>query len=111
MVESRESSLAKHEIGRLRSLALHREVARRIGERPELVELARYRVARWLKDRSVSAAYATAWSEILSGSASDIAVEIVAETEPMDALRQTSPFAGVVDPRTRWRILKELRGH
>jgi hypothetical protein len=25
------------------------------------------------------------------------------------ALRQCSPFAGVIDPRTRWRIWREVR--
>jgi hypothetical protein len=27
----------------------------------------------------------------------------------MRALRQCTPFAGVVDPRTRWRIWRETR--
>jgi hypothetical protein len=33
----------------------------------------------------------------------------VDESEEARALRQVTPFAGAIDPRTRWRIWREVR--
>lgn len=101
--------MAKHPVEIERSLALHREVARRLFEAPHLVARARARVATWLEDGTVSRIYAHAWRDLLQGSAAEVARAVVEETETMDALRQVSPFAGFIDPRTRWRLLRELR--
>lgn len=99
-------SMEKHRVGPERSLILHREVARRLLERPDLVDRARSRVADWRESGSVSDTYVDAWEKVLDGPASRVAEAIVAETEYHDALRQVSPFAGVIDPRTRWLLLK-----
>jgi hypothetical protein len=98
--------MEKHRVGPARSLALHREVARRLREHPDLVERARARVAAWRRMGTVSAFYAEAWEEVLGAPSADVAEAIVTETEHFDALRQVSPFAGIIDPRTRWRLLK-----
>jgi hypothetical protein len=102
--------MEKHRIGPERSLILHREVARRILARPAVIDRARARVAGWRARRSVSSHYIDAWEQVLRGAAQEIADAIVAETEQLDDLRQVSPFAGVIDPRTRWRLLKDGSG-
>jgi hypothetical protein len=89
-----------------RSLVLHREVARRILECPELVDRARARVTTWLRDGVVHEYYAKAWQGVLRGTPGEVADAIVEESEFFDALRQVSPFAGTIDSRTRWRLLK-----
>lgn len=53
-----------HSLAEARSWALHREVAARVQARPELVERARKRVARWLV-RPTEHPYAAAWAELL----------------------------------------------
>jgi hypothetical protein len=100
----------KHRLSVERSIALHREVARRIRERPELIDAARDRVDRWIVEGSVACVYAAAWRNVLAENPAEIANAIVKDGEDWDSLRRVSPFAGVIDPRTRWRILENVRG-
>lgn len=92
-----------------RSLALHQEVARRIEERPELIDTARARVADWLDSGAVPRPWAEAWARELAGTTAEVVAAITDPDERGQSLRQTSPFAGVIDPRTRWRILRRHR--
>jgi hypothetical protein len=98
-----------HRLAEARSLALHQEVARRIRAQPELLTAVRARVEGWLRDGSVARPYAEAWRDILSCDLEVILAAIVDPGERGRDLRQCTPFAGVLDPRTRWRILDELR--
>ncbi len=95
-----------HLVAEERSIALHREVARRILARPELLERARNRVEGWSRERSVAAYWVKAWSALLSHSLEDVIAAITDSGETGRSLRQTSPFAGVIDSKTRWEILR-----
>jgi hypothetical protein len=89
-----------------RSLALHREVAERLRTDPELLAAARERVERWLTEGSVHATWAEAWKSILDAGLEAV-IEVLTDTAPAaHDLRQVSPFAGALDPRTRWAILR-----
>ena len=98
-----------HRVAEERSLALHREVARKLRERPELLEQARDRVRGWLESGSVSRFWAEAWQETLSAPLDEVIARITDPSEHARALRQSSPFAGVLEPRERWEILRRLR--
>jgi hypothetical protein len=98
-----------HRLGEARSLAYHREVARRLRREPERIEVARERVQDWLRTGEPDARYARAWSEILDRSIEEIAAFLVEETETARALRQVTPFAGFLSARERWRIWREVR--
>jgi hypothetical protein len=98
-----------HELAEERSLAIHRVVADRLRHDPSLVATARARVEDWLATRSVHPFYTEAWRNLLSGPAERLLATLVDRGEEARALRQCSPFAGVVDPRTRWRIWREVR--
>lgn len=98
-----------HRVAEARSLALHREVARRLRERPELLDEVRARVESWLRDGTVALPYAQSWREILERSLDHILEALVDPSERGRDLRQCTPFAGILDPRTRWRILDEVR--
>ena len=89
-----------------RSLALHEEVARRLVADPAVLVAARARVQAWLDagDRP----YAHGWARVLETDAHEVARVIVQDSEQMRSLRQASPFAGAIDPRTRWRILARV---
>lgn len=98
-----------HQIAEERSLALHDEVARRLQDDPAALDRARSRVEEWLRDGSVHREYALAWREALDRSLSEIVALLRDPGEHARALRQVSPFAGLVPPRTRWRIWREVR--
>jgi hypothetical protein len=96
-----------HRLAEERSLALHEEIAARIRENPEIAERARERVRGWLYDGSVHHEYAERWSNLLARPIEQIAEAIVRRDQEAHDLRQVSPFAGTLDPRTRWRIRRE----
>lgn len=105
-----EMSVVNHRLAEERSLALHREVARRLQDRPELLEVARERVRGWLESGCVPRFWAKAWDEALKGKLDDVIARVTDTSDRGRALRQTSPFAGVLGPRERWEILRRCRG-
>ena len=98
-----------HQLAEERSFALHREVARRLRERPELLDAARERVRSWLESGCVSRYWAEAWNDVLEGTLDDVIAVITDSSQRPRDLRQSSPFAGVLDPRKRWEILRRYR--
>jgi hypothetical protein len=101
-------SVDPHELARERSLAFHREIATRLRGDPRLIDAARARVSGWLNDRSVAEEYARAWQALLELPLDVLLDRITERTATAHDLRQVSPFAGVLDPRTRWRIHKAV---
>ncbi len=97
-----------HRIAEARSLAYHLEVAGRLATRPELLERARDRVQAWLADGR-SPWYAARWQAILAQGTDAVVRILVDPGEDATALRQASPFAGVLSPRERWRLWREVR--
>jgi hypothetical protein len=94
-----------HSLAEKRSWALHQEVARRLSDQPELRERALKRVRSWL---TVPARhpYATDWQLLLEGSLPELQAALASASKRMCTIRQASPFAGALDSRTRWQILK-----
>ncbi len=87
-----------------RSLALHRAVAAKLRQRPDLLGIARDNIERWSRQRGRSQPYLDAWREILSRPLPEV-LELIEQDSPrMIELRQSTPFAGVLDPRERWHI-------
>ncbi|HEY8233912.1 MAG: hypothetical protein ACHP85_16115 [Burkholderiales bacterium] len=99
----------RHAVAEETSLALHTAVAERIRSDPSLVERARARVEGWLRDGTVARAYADAWREVLERPAGEVARFLEDPGDRARQLRQSSPFAGVLDPRTRWAIWRRAR--
>ena len=97
-----------HRRAERRSLAYHRAIAERVADDASVLESARRRVAAWRETRSVDLRQASAWDELLQRPAAEIAVALVDESEHMTALRQVSPFAGALDPRTRWQLWRSV---
>jgi hypothetical protein len=92
-----------------RSIALHQAVADRLREDPALVGRARGRIDRWLAEGLIHRIYGEAWRELLSGPLDPLLAVLTRDDDHARTLRQCSPFAGVLDPRTRWRIWREGR--
>jgi len=97
-----------HRLAELRSIAYHQALAGRMAGDPQLVERARARVTQWLAEGRAPY-YARRWAELLSGPLDRLRELLVADTEDARALRQSTPFAGELDPRERWRIWREVR--
>ena len=99
----------RHAVAEDTSLQLHHAVAERLRAEPALVERARRRVEDWIRDGTVAKPCAEAWREILSRSAGEVAGLLEDPGERARQLRQTSPFAGFLDARTRWAIWRRTR--
>lgn len=91
-----------------RSLAMHRAMAAKLMARPELLEIAHGNIARWMPGAGGSRGYLEAWRAILALPVEEIARVMVEDGERMTAMRQNSPFAGVLTPRERWAIYREF---
>lgn len=98
-----------HRLAEERSAAYHRAIAGRLRDQPEILEKARHRVQEWLTSGAGARFYARKWAEILAGDAASVAAFLVERSELADELRQSSPFAGALNPRERWQIWRETR--
>lgn len=99
-------SASLHSLADERSLALHRAVAERLGNDPSLLARAVARVAAWSED-PIRHPYAADWRALLTGSLDELRSALVSTEPTMCTLRQASPFAGALDAKTRWEILKQ----
>jgi hypothetical protein len=100
-----------HRLAEERSLAYHRVIAGRLETRPETLARARQRVQTWLASGTEAPFYARKWAEILAGETASIETFLTERSELADELRQSSPFAGALEPRERWKIWRETRDH
>jgi hypothetical protein len=98
-----------HRLAEERSLAYHQAVAEKLAAEPQLLDRARARVQSWLASGEVHPHYASAWKEILARSIAEVQAFLAQDSENARALRQVTPFAGALDPRTRWRIWRQVR--
>lgn len=97
-----------HRTAERRSIAYHRAIAERLVADPGVLTTVRARVARWCETGEVHPRYAHEWRTLLAHDAAEVAAAIVEESERMTALRQSSPFAGVLDARERWQIWRSV---
>lgn len=98
-----------HHLAEERSLAFHRAVASRIPEDPDIVPHAITRVRTWLQEGGRSSSYARRWLDLLESPLPELLAAMVDESEAGRALRQATPFAGVLDARERWRLWRETK--
>jgi hypothetical protein len=87
-----------------RSLALHRAIAEKLRANPALIGIARDNLDRWSLKRGRSQPYWDAWREILKRRLPEILELLEEDSERMTAMRQATPFAGVLEPAERWAI-------
>lgn len=96
-----------HRIAEARSLAYHRVVAERLASEPAILQDARARVRSWLHADPTSH-FARAWDDVLQRPVREIVALLTDPGERACELRQSTPFAGVLDPRERWRLWREV---
>ncbi len=99
-----------HRIAEARSLAYHRAIADRLASDPAILERARGRVHAWLEAQP-GVYFARAWAAILARPLPAIATFLTDTGEHARELRQSTPFAGELDPRERWQLWREVGEH
>ena len=92
-----------HEVLDQRSLELHRAIVDRLRENPQLFEVPRRNLERWLSrpnlSRSLERIY-KGWLEILDiKTPQEIFSLLLADDEESRLLRQNTPFTGILTPR------------
>ena len=102
------SPLRGHERIDQRSLALHRAIAEKLRREPQLLDIARDNLERWSLTSGRSQPYWDAWREILARPLPQIIDAMTEESEHMTAMRQATPFAGVLSPAERWAIYAQF---
>jgi hypothetical protein len=96
-------SAEPHRVAELRSLAYHRALAPRLGK--PTVDQARRRLRRWQDEERIDPRYADAWREVLAQPIGKIREAIAVDDERGRALRQSSPFAGMLGEQERRKLL------
>jgi hypothetical protein len=92
----------------MKSLALHTAVAEKVLADPRVIDRARRKLDEWIARGGSSLPLLLRWREILSRTPEEIACVLQDPSEDAAWLRRASPFAGVLEPRERWRILRGL---
>ena len=92
-----------------RSLALHRAIAEKLRANPSLLQIARDNLERWAATAGRSQPYFDAWREILDRPLEEVITLICQDSERMTAMRQATPFAGVLSPAERWAIYERFK--
>lgn len=95
-----------HRVPELQSLAYHRLVAERLDE--QLVDEARRRLEQWRTNGRIHTSWADQWERTLAMPIPKIAKTISSDTKAARALRQTTPFAGVLNEQERRRLVRAV---
>jgi hypothetical protein len=93
-----------HERLEKRSLALHRAIAEKLRRHPELVRIARENLDKWSTKPGQPLHHFAAWRALLDGPWEALLAAIQEDSPRMTELRQSSPFAGVLEARERWHV-------
>ena len=92
----------------LRSLALHRQIAKRLQEDPQLWSIPKQNIERWLAS-GVSCEALSQWNRLFQEKKKEQILEILtSETEEATRLRSSSPFTGILDQQTREAIFRNF---
>jgi hypothetical protein len=95
-----------------RSLAFARAIAERLRERPELMQVARENLHRWMKRHADSPALLRCdreWAEILASRSFDEVIGIlVRDDDEGQRLRQNHPFTDILTPGEVSKIRREF---
>jgi hypothetical protein len=103
-MEKMKADLTGHERIDQRSIVLHRAIAEKLRASPELLKIAHDNLSRLSQKGGRSQPYWDAWREILTRPMPEILQQLTEDGEYMRALRQATPFSGVLSPSERWAV-------
>lgn len=91
-----------------RSLELHRRVAQKIRQHPELFNKAFENISRWRETTSASTMpYLDEWQQLLEQGMEVALAKAVEDSEHAASLRRSTPFSGVLSNEERLAVLRE----
>jgi hypothetical protein len=92
-----------------RSLELHRLIAAKVRREPSLLDRVRLTLQRWRDPGNPSRAepYLAEWERLMANGPEQLLAAAVEDSERAAALRQCSPFAGILAPAERLAFLKD----
>lgn len=101
---------SSHRLAEARSLAMHAAIARKISREPALLKIPHRNLDRWQArwDHAPPRWYYE-WRDLLALPWPKIAARITEPSEEGARLRQSTPFAGVLDETERGRIYDAFR--
>ena len=108
-MENMKAAYSGHERIDQRSIALHRAIAEKLASNPELLQIARDNLIRLTQKGGRSQPYWDAWSELIARPLPELLQQLTEDSERMRALRQATPFAGVLSPSERWAIYDRFK--
>lgn len=104
------AAYSDHRVLDARSLAMHCKIAQKISRDQSLLEIPQRNLARWRRRASGEVPkYIAEWQEILEKPWPQVMTFMTDCSEKATRLRQSSPFAGVLDPRERKQIYEAFR--
>ena len=93
-----------------RSMALHTEISQELRKQGrEAIEIARRNVSRMLEQNPHASLLLEEWERILEGTTDQIVARMLDPGEHGRALRQVTPFAGVLSPAKRAAVYRSFR--
>src|ERR1043165_9381490 len=87
-----------------RSIELDRAIADKLRSDASVLVVARGNLDRWTKMQGRSQPYWDAWREILERPLPEVLQLLEENSERMTAMRQATPFTGILTPAERWAI-------
>ncbi|MBI5575391.1 MAG: ribbon-helix-helix protein, CopG family [Deltaproteobacteria bacterium] len=106
--EAAWSTLSGHARIDRRSLAMHRAIAEKLLLNPGILEKAKENIRRWRR-QGVNEYCMEEWEVILAKGVDEVIRFIRSESEDATRLRHSTPFAGVLTPRERWKFYEKIR--
>ena len=92
----------------LRSLALHREVAKKLRENKSLWSIPQHNIDRWKKSGAFNRDLAI-WEEILENQEKEKILEFLEEeSHEATRMRSSSPFVGILETSTIKKIFEKF---
>ena len=88
-----------------RSLDMARIIVERIDAVPSLIHVAHDNLARWRRRHGGLSRAHREWVDILERPWSEVREILLAETDEVQRLRSSSPFAGIVGEDERWDVI------
>jgi hypothetical protein len=86
-----------------RSIALHKRVSELVEKDPQLLAVARQNLQIGMEVHGDLPVFRE-WREILDRPMDEIRAILISPSVKARWLRQSSPFAGILEPRERWKI-------
>lgn len=91
-------------------MAYHRHIAEQLAQRPELRQKALEKTNTLLHAaRASNTYYATGWKKLLEGPLDELIAFLTDDSQTARDFRQSSPFAGALEPRERWNLWRHAR--